>query len=176
MIDTTIMKKLIFLLFTILLVISCKDSPATTFSKDGVTFTVPSGWEISEEENLDTDGYYLSVEKNGFNASGIVVMTWVVGKQDLRDTYVNYKKNMYNIPVYSNANLQFRNEADTSYGNKSSFSAPFTASVAGMDHEGRLHFITAADKIFTIMIQGAVEDKSENEKGFKTIADSFVVE
>jgi len=35
----------------------------------------PEGWYISEEEEFEEGAFYLSVEKDGFDSSGIITIT-----------------------------------------------------------------------------------------------------
>jgi len=78
------MKKPLILIASIFLFItSCSESKPAKFERDGVLITSPTGWEITDQESIDDQGYYLSIEKDGFDSSGIVTMTWINGEIDL---------------------------------------------------------------------------------------------
>ena len=66
------MRNTIYLIMTFVLLMSCKETTESKFEKDGISLTCPSGWKIIDEENLDNQGYYLSIEKDGL----IEVKTW----------------------------------------------------------------------------------------------------
>ncbi len=94
-----------FILLTCLYLTACKsETPPTEFSRNGVSFTVPKGWSISEEEDYGT-GYYVSIEKEGFSESGIFMVTWVEGDispeefMELLYSYYEY------LAVYKNSKI-----------------------------------------------------------------------
>ena len=65
--------KLNTLLFAILLLAISISATAQTFNKQSISFTLPSGWEVTEEEDISKgEGYYLSAEKTGHDASGLI--------------------------------------------------------------------------------------------------------
>src|SRR6218665_586737 len=47
------------------------------FTKADVSFTGPGDWKITDKDNLDGAGYYVSIEKTGLESSGLYVLTWV---------------------------------------------------------------------------------------------------
>ena len=78
------MKKLT-LCFTAVLIftLSAHHSVAQTFNKQAVSFTIPEGWTLTEEEDFDGKGYYLSIEKDGELSSGLVTISWLNDSADL---------------------------------------------------------------------------------------------
>ena len=77
------MKNAALLLLFLFITFSCKESIETKFEKDGVSLTCPQGWKITDQENFDDEGYYLSIEKDGFDSSGLFSITWVNINLDL---------------------------------------------------------------------------------------------
>ena len=65
------MKILLISLSVLFLVASCQNqSEEKKFKKQGVSFTIPAGWKSVDEEDFG-DGYSLSIEKEGFESSGM---------------------------------------------------------------------------------------------------------
>ncbi|WP_324025576.1 hypothetical protein QSV08_20675 [Maribacter sp. BPC-D8] len=171
------MKKPLILIASIFLFLtSCSESKPAKFERDGVSITSPTGWGITDEENIDDLGYYLSVEKDGFDSSGIITITWVNGEMDLNEWVDIYKEELENNIIYKNSKLNFKSVAEGSFNDINSTSLKFTASILGLDHEGDIHFFYKGDKTFAILIQQATEDNATNKPGFDLIEKSFSVE
>lgn len=68
---------MIIVVFLVEIAGCANQKPRENFFKDGVSFTCPSNWSVTEQEDLDGVGYYLSVEKTGLNASGLLTITWI---------------------------------------------------------------------------------------------------
>ena len=138
--------------------------------------TSPQGWKISDEENLDDQGYYLSIEKDGLESSGLFSLTWVYGEFELNDWIRVHKEEMKNNIIYRNSNLAFGGLHESKFNNLNTSSLEYTVSLLGVKHEGTFHFFHAQEKTFTVVIQEAIEDRADNRAGFEMIEQSFKVE
>ncbi|WP_282113833.1 hypothetical protein [Maribacter stanieri] len=70
---------LFFIASLFLLLYAYGESKTLNFERDGISLTTPKEWEITEQENKDDQGY-LSIEKDGFDSSGFITMTWLTVK------------------------------------------------------------------------------------------------
>lgn len=104
---TATIKYLLISFLTITILTGCQESPETKFEKNGISFTCPTGWKITEEENLDNQGYYLSIEKDGFNSSGLLTVSWVNDILDLNEWLEALMDGLKNDIIYKNSNLKF---------------------------------------------------------------------
>ena len=166
---------LILIAFIFLFLTSCSESKPAKFERDGVSMTSPTGWEITDQENIDDQGYYLSIEKVGFDSSGIVTMTWINGEIDLGEWAYLFQEELVNNIVYRNSNIHFEDAVDNTYNDIDTSSIRFTASILGLDHEGDIHFFYKGDKTFAILIQEAMEDNMTNKPSFDLLEKSFRV-
>ncbi|MDF4204879.1 hypothetical protein PXD56_18060 [Maribacter sp. SA7] len=155
---------------------SCSESKPANFERDGVVMTSPAGWGITDQENIDDQGYYLSIEKDGFDSSGIITMTWLNGEIDLNEWILIYQDELVNNIIYKNSNLDFTDPSDDHYNDIDTTSIQFTASILGLGHEGVIHFFHKGDKTFALLKQQAVEDNLVNKPGFDLIEESFRIE
>ncbi len=64
--------KTIFLISILSLLACNSNTPGGKFAKDNITFKYPPGWHITKEDDLDGMGYYISLEKAGFDESGLL--------------------------------------------------------------------------------------------------------
>jgi len=167
--------KTLLLSFSILFFfISCKqESPASTFQKDGVSLKIPQGWKITDEDAFDDFGYYLAIEKDGFDSSGLMTITWVKDSLDLKTSVTAQQNEMRDISVYEKANLKFESIASGSFNGITTSDSNFTMSMMGVDHIGEIQSFYERGKTFTILKQEAVEDVSDNASGYLAIEKGF---
>lgn len=172
------MRKLVLALLISVLIISCKQesSPEFKFKKDGVSFAGPAGWKISDEENIDDIGYYLSVEKDGFDSSGIVTISWVNDTLELQNYLEIYQDELKSNPIYKNSDLTFEAITANTFNSIASESSSFKMSVLGVQHKGIIHSFYGNNKTIVVLKQEAIEDTDENKLGFERIEESFTLE
>lgn len=170
-------KTILTILAATALLFSCKSgSPETQFSKHGISFTCPAGWSVTEEEDLG-GGYYMSIEKEGYNESGLVTITWV----DTENVNLSAEEYMaMNVAgLQSNGAVNKMSVSDipgARYGDYDALGKLYTMSVLTMPHTGEMYVIERDDRVICIVRQSADEDSDKNEKGFTIIEESFTIE
>ena len=155
---------------------SCQETPQAKFEKDGISLTSPKGWKITDEGNIEDQGYFLSIEKDGLNSSGLITLSWVIGEFDLNEWIEIYKDELKNNLVYRNSNLSFSNEKQDKFNGITTTSLEYSVSLFGLKHEGIIHFFYENNKTFALLKQEAIEDKIKNKNGFELIERSFKIE
>ncbi len=169
------MKQLIIILPIFIFFISCGKSPEIKFDKEGVSLTCPSGWKITDEKKLDSMGYFLSIEREGLNSSGVYAMNWITDSIDL-DSYIEvYKDNLKENIIYKHSDLKFDKSIWGKFNSNNSLVSTYSLSLIGLKHEGTIYVFYSNGKTVTVLKQGAVEDKDKNEEGFEVVEKSFVV-
>ena len=144
------------------------------FFKDGVSFTCPSDWSVTKQEDLDGTGYYLSVEKRGLNASGLLTITWINVVTDSHDYLETIQEEFKNQKLLND--LEFQSARDNSFNGIQSISSDFKFSTLGLKFRGVIHIFIKGENTYSIVKQEAIEDISKNKKGFKLIETTFKVE
>jgi hypothetical protein len=168
--------KHLFSLISIFIFLSCSEKPATPFIKDGVGFTCPAGWEITDEEKIEETGYYLSAEKSGLSESGLLSITWMNDTLQLEEWMEICKDELKNNVVYKNSNLVFTPTTKSQFGVYPSITAHFSFKLLGLAHDGQIQVFYAPHKTFAIIRQEALEDKDKNKAGFEVLDKTFKVE
>ena len=163
------------LLVTLLVSCSAASSSEKKFEKSGISFTCPEGWEITGEENIDSSGYYLTIEREGFSSSGLMTISWVNDSVDLVDYLEIYKNEFQTNTVYKYTNLSFSAPMEIKFNGIDAMATKFTTSILGLEYEGIVYCFYGNDKTLSILKQEAIEDKSKNRDGFDSIEESFVV-
>jgi len=143
---------------------------------DGVSLISPKGWKITDQESLDSKGYYLAIEKDGFNSSGLVTLSWVNSEFELNEWINIHKDEMKNNIIYKNANLTFGNTNKDTFNGFNTTSLKYTLRLFNQEHLGIIHFFYKKEKTFSILIQEAVEDRAKNKNGLELIEQSFKIE
>ena len=170
------MKKvqLIVSLAILAMLVACSsDKPATPFEKYGVSFTCPSGWEVTK-----TDDYgamqIICVEKIEANSSGIATIA-IGSSEDFEiDYFVEiFQETLEEQPQFEN--LKFSELIEATYGKYDGFSYTYITSVMGLPHEGRAFVFSSGGKIISLTEQEAVEDNKKNTNGFQAIKGSFTI-
>jgi hypothetical protein len=165
----------IIYLFLLSLFLSCSEKPAMQFKKDGVGFTCPAGWEITDEEKIDESGYYLSAEKAGLSESGLLSVTWMNDTLQLEEWMEICKDELKNNVVYKNSNLVFTPTTKSQFGTYPSIAARFSFKLLSLAHEGQIFIFYASHKTVAIIKQEAIEDITKNKIGFDILEQSFKV-
>ena len=141
--------------------------------RDGVSFTYPPGWSITEQADIDGTGYYLSVEKAGFNESGLLTLTWVNGILDSRE-YLELLQEKYKNQK-SLKDLKFQSVRDNNFNGIQSISCDYKFTTLGLEYRGTIYVFVSGENTYSIAKLEAVIDSSKNKKGFDLIESTFKV-
>lgn len=171
------MKSLLFIGLLALLMASCKENkPEQIFSDDGVSFTYPGNWIISEQEVFENGVHYMAIEKDGFSSSGIVSLSWSNDSLDLMNWLNLIESSMLEETVYQNSGIKFVGPIVMEYNKNSTISKTFTMSVLTVKHQGVIHIFHVNGKTISVFRQEAIEDIEKNREGFELIEKSFDVQ
>lgn len=119
-------------------------------------------------------GYYLSVEKAGFNTSGLLTLTWINGLIDSNEYLEIIQKEFKNQTVLND--LEFELAQESNFNGMQSISCRFTFNTLSVKHKGTVYVFSKGEKTYSVVKQGALEDASENKKGFNVIESTFKIE
>ncbi len=168
--------KIIFKISVFCLLFSCTQKPALSFTKFGVKFTAPSGWTLAEEEKINDNGYYVSIEKEGYNASGLLTISWINDSINLTAWLKICEDELKNNMVYRNSHLVFTPVMKGQYNNYSGISKRFSFKLLNLAHEGQIIIFYVGNRTIAIIKQEAIEDSIENKVGFDKLEQSFEVQ
>ena len=147
----------------------------TSVDNSDISFTCPDGWSITEEDNLDGQGYYFSIEKSGFDSSGVMTLSYFYNDMNSEELLSLYQEDMVDNVIYKNSDLAFEKKIEDENEHYTVLSSRYTFSLVGLDHHGIISTFKYKGKTFGIIKQGAIEDKEENRKGFEAIERSFTI-
>lgn len=169
------MRHVFFFLFISFIFASCREpSKERPFHKYGVSFTIPAGWIGVDEEDLG-GGYTISVEKEGMDASGMVNISWVDIEIELDEWALEIRDDLASNLNTAVSKTSFSGIKDGTYNGIPTRCMTYKATFLGVKHTGTIHVFHKSGKSFGIIIQEAIEDKGENEDGFRVVESSFQV-
>lgn len=163
-------------LFSILLILICNfgnQKEYDSFSKDGLSFTYSADWSITEQEDLDGDGYYLSVEKTGFNSSGMLAMTWIYGVLNPHE-YIEMMKDEYRENKVMK-DLKYSVVRNCTFGGIKTISCDYSCSILSVKHHGAFYVFVKGGNTYFMVKNEALEDIAKNQKGFDLIESTFKI-
>ncbi|MDG5492560.1 hypothetical protein [Psychroserpens sp. SPM9] len=175
------MKKIILLILVACSLTACnqfvKSSAESTkelhFKRDNFEFNYLDSWEVTDNETINEDVFYMALEKNGFDASGLVTITSFGYEIDL-DEMIHM-----NIDEFQNnsfiKNFKYDNIENNQFNTTSSRAANFRFSTLGLRHNGIIHAFYKNGQSFVIIKQEASEDSKKNQNGFNIIETSFSI-
>ena len=159
----------------IVIVFSCgTQKTGGNFLKDGVSFKYPSGWSIDEEGDLDGSGYFLSVNKSGYDASGLFTVTWIEGILDSHEYLEIIQENYGDQKVFDD--LEFKAASDNDFNGIPTISCDYKFNTIGIKHRGVIHVFSKGERTYSIVEQETIEDISKNKEGFDMMKSTFKVE
>lgn len=145
--------------------------PEKRFETNVYGFNIPLDWNITDKEEIDQGIYYVSVEKNGLDSSGlatIVSFEFLVNLDELiKANFEELKSNQ----ILNN--LSFGTIEDSKFNGITARHSRFSFRIMGMNHQGSVYAFNNKNNTVVTLFQEALEDKAENNNGFKTIESSF---
>lgn len=143
------------------------------FTKDDVSFIIPGDWSITEKDDLDGVGYYLSVEKNGLESSGLYIATWVNQTVDSLYYLGELQKGFKSRKELNN--VRFETFQNTYYNGIPAISSDFSFSFLNEESTGRIYVFSKSNRTYSITEQESIKNKSESQNGFQRIKSTFKI-
>jgi hypothetical protein len=167
------MTRLLFRTLPVFILFSFTPGGEEKFDKAGISFTIPAEWKITDEEDLEGQGYYLACEKEGANSSGLVTVTTLNGKKDLEETATGYAEGLKENFTAKNAPPKMSAAKTASFNGIPCQQIDYSMTLISIPHEGRIYSFYCGNKTVTVLVQEAVEDKNVNKPGIEKIISSF---
>ena len=179
------MKNNILCLLIIVSIFSCKEhktdaihgqpiSPSQkSFENNFLKFSYPEDWIITDDEEMDEGIHYISIEKKGYNSSGIITITSYEGLISLDDLItINIEQLEQNLGF---ANFKQNAIVESKFNTNQSRSSNFEFVTLGLSFEGTVYAFQGINNSYVLLKEGALEDVKKNSNGFKMIEESLEI-
>ena len=159
----------LFLTFSFFFLANAVQAQKASFDQWGIAFDFPKDWKVTDQEDFGGNNYYLAVEKNGNDASGLFMITITPNKIDLEEHIKSFQENISaSIPGAKTGAVK-----SGSFGSYTGAMSDYTFSLLGIDHQAVMYCFYVNDKTVLVVTQEANEDHNENEQGFEQIEKSL---
>ena len=182
---STHMNRQILIISLLFLISSCKENlkykaelnshkiQDNRFESKVVSFNFPEDWSITDNEEIEEGIYYVAVEKNGLDSSGLMTIVSFEELIDLDGSITMNIEELQNNPMLNN--LSFESIKNSKFNGIAARSTSFSFKTMGIKHEGLVYAFSSKNNSVVILSQEALEDKKENSHGFDMIERSFEI-
>lgn len=166
----------IFLTATMLMGCDSQQSQSPkAFSQHGITFQLPGDWSADDAENIGSTAFSVNCQKNGFDDSGLVIITCFSDSLDLNNVQRIFQNQLDSTSLYKLADVKFSPAKPGHFGHYETLQAHFTMSMLGTPHSGWLDAFYRNNHTFMVLRQQANEDSAKNKSGFALISKTLDV-
>lgn len=166
----------VLLCTTILFAVSVKataKSKELPFMRNGVSFSVAEGWNITANDSIGENAYYFSAERSGDKATGLIIITWANKIEDPQKTILNHQQSMKNANMYRNPGIEFAIVNPENFAGHKVLSCNYTTNVKDQKIEGVMYCFNSSGKTITIFFQSGLTDQKINQKAFMLFRKTF---
>ncbi|WDF45199.1 hypothetical protein PQ459_09840 [Chryseobacterium sp. KACC 21268] len=154
---------------------SCsKEIKEKNYTDKDLEIDLPVGWTISDQEDFGT-GKYFAIEKNGFNSSGVVTISFVESDRNLEEWIEMNMDELKSSFILKKADVKFGKIIQTKFQNMDALSSEYRLNLLGVGHSGVIYAFSKNGRVFAFMQQGADEDSDDNESGFAHLQSNLII-
>jgi len=143
------------------------------FMRNGVSFSVAEGWNITANDSIGENAYYFSAERSGDKATGLIIITWANKIEDPQKTILNHQQSMKDANMYRNPGIEFAIVNPENFAGHKVLSCNYTTIVKDQKIEGVIYCFNSSGKTITIFFQSGLTDQKINQKAFMLFRKTF---
>jgi len=137
-----------------------------TYLKDGISFSLSAGWEITANDSIGDRAYYFSAERSGAHSTGLITVTWVNKIEDPEKMMQIHQQSMKSANIYRNPGIEFTSFEEANLAGRKVKSCRYITFVKDQKLEGIIYCFNSSQKTITIFFQTGISDKKLNQKTF----------
>ena len=145
------------------------------FNQHGITFQHPGDWSADDAEKLDSTAVSVNCQKNGFDDSGLIIITCFNDSLNLSNVQSIYHVQLDSTSFYKMAGVKFSPTKPGHFGQHETLQSQFTLSMLGVPHSGWLDAFYYKGHTLMVLRQQADEDSAKNKPGFALITKTLDV-
>jgi len=152
---------------------SLAKSKELPYLRDGVSFSVAEGWNITANDSIGPNAYYFSAERSGDKATGLIIVTWANKIDDPQAAILTHQQSMKSSNMYRNPGIEFAEVNTDNLAGLKVKSCNYTTIVKDQKIEGAIYCLNSSEKTVTIFFQGGLSDHKINQKAFELFRSTF---
>ena len=118
------------------------------YLRDGISFSVAEGWEITANDSIGEKAYYFSAERSGTKSTGLITVTWANKVEDPEYTILVHQQSMKNANIYRNPGIEFAAITPDNFGSQKVLTCNYTTIVKELKLIGTIYcFNTAGENL-----------------------------
>ncbi len=152
------MRNTILLLLFTMFVTACQPADRT-FSKYGISFTYPAGWQIEDNVESKTTSR-VQLTRKGPDSGGIAIIR-IFDEEDKAGTHID----SYTIGIRQEGileHMQIEERIPDSYGAYAGSSVSYTGTGQGKPYTGKIYVLQSGGRSCWIITQEALAEQEEN--------------
>jgi hypothetical protein len=162
----------IYLLFSVVF-FSFLNETQGIFKKDGVSFTIPDNWKVSNKQKLEGNGYSITLENKKELSVGVIFTSWFEADMELTSFSDLFKEQFKTQEAMEG--IEFSENRKSKFSGVESLNNDFKVTVNSMPLKGEFICFKKKGKMFFIMLQTTVAEDKSNNSAIKTFSNSFKV-
>ena len=143
------------------------------YLRNGISFSVAEGWEITANDSIGENAYYFSAERSGTKSTGLLTVTWTNKVEDPEFTIKVHEQSMKNANMYRNPGIEFSAVTPDRFGAQKVLTCNYTTIVKQQKLMGTIYCFNTTQKTITIFFQTGPDDQKLNVKAFELIRKTF---
>jgi hypothetical protein len=143
------------------------------FLRDGISLSIEDGWKITANDSIGENAFYISAERTGNKATGLISITWINKVEDPGKMVEMHQKSMKTANIYRNPGIEFTAVENDKFAGLEVKSCHYITFVKEQKLEGRIYSFNVSQKTITIFTQTGLEDRKINQKGFDLLQRTF---
>lgn len=144
-----------------------------TFMLDSISFKIPQGWAITNQDTIGSEGVYVACEKKGFGETTFASFTWIYGNFDEQRNIEIQRNAIRENPLFLKWRTQITDPQKSTFAQYDALKCTYTTRVNGQEIRGDIYCFNCGNKALTVMWQGAADDLIADAEAWQQIRESF---
>lgn len=144
-----------------------------TFSKDGLSFQIPQGWAITNQDTIGNEGVYVACEKKGFGETTFASFTWMYGEFDIDRNIQIQRDAILQNPLFLKWRTQITDPQKSNFAQYAALKCTYTTRLKDQEVRGDIYCFNCGNKAITVMWQGTANDLITDAEAWQQIRESF---
>ena len=146
------------------------------FSEDGISFTIPTGWHITDIETTTGVAHHVLCKRQGWRSTGEFTINWVDAPISPEEQLAIYKDTFEQNMFMKAGKIEFSTPQSARLHGRDALRMSYTYKVLGTRYSGEIYAFSCGNRAITFILEQATGGSQQNKAGFESIARTFQCE